>query len=170
MTMTLFLSDAQLLAQCEVRTTRGSGPGGQHRNKTDSAVRLRHLPSGVTVIAEERRSQHQNKAVAIDRLRAAIATEVRTEMERAAFFPPPWFAGCKNKAGRLKLGMRDERFWPTAALVLDVLLACAGRMSDAGGLLGISTGNLSDFLTGESKLMEAANRIRERFELGRLRV
>ncbi len=56
------LTDEQLLAQCEVDTYRASGPGGQKRNKTSSAVRLRHLPSGLLVIAEESRSQHENKA------------------------------------------------------------------------------------------------------------
>ena len=59
------LTDAQLLAQCEVDTYRASGPGGQKRNKTSSAVRLRHPPSGLIVIAEESRSQHENKAKAL---------------------------------------------------------------------------------------------------------
>ena len=63
------LSDAQLLAQCEVDTYRASGPGGQKRNKTSSAVRLRHLPSRMLVIAEESRSQHENKARALRRTR-----------------------------------------------------------------------------------------------------
>jgi protein subunit release factor B len=52
------LSDDELLRQCAVDTYRASGPGGQKRNKTSSAVRLRHLPSGLSVIAEESRSQH----------------------------------------------------------------------------------------------------------------
>ena len=59
------LTEDQLLAQCEVDTYRASGPGGQKRNKTSSAVRLRHLPSGLLVIAEESRSQHENKAKAL---------------------------------------------------------------------------------------------------------
>src|SRR5882762_7616648 len=71
------LSDAQLLAQCEVDTYRASGPGGQKRNKTSSAVRLRHLPSGLIVIAEESRSQHENKAKALRRLRQAFMLKLR---------------------------------------------------------------------------------------------
>ncbi len=59
---------------------RASGPGGQHRNKVESGVRLTHLPSGVVVQATERRSQHQNREVALRRLAAALA-------ERAK--PPP---------------------------------------------------------------------------------
>src|SRR3974377_1787756 len=71
------LTDDQLLAQCEVDTYRASGPGGQKRNKTSSAVRLRHPPSGLIVIAEESRSQHENKAKALRRLRKAFFLELR---------------------------------------------------------------------------------------------
>src|SRR5919108_1713397 len=75
------LSDAQLLEQCAVDTYRASGPGGQKRNKTSSAVRLRHLPSGLIVIAEESRSQHENRARALRRLRQAIYLKVRNQLD-----------------------------------------------------------------------------------------
>src|SRR5947209_11911928 len=78
------LSDAQLLAQCEVDTYRASGPGGQKRNKTSSAVRLRHPPSGLLVIAEESRSQHENKAKALRRLRQALYLKLRDELAEDA--------------------------------------------------------------------------------------
>src|SRR5947207_11581319 len=71
------LSDSQLLEQCEVDTYRASGPGGQKRNKTSSAVRIRHLPSGMIVIAEESRSQHDNRAKALKRLRQALFLQLR---------------------------------------------------------------------------------------------
>ena len=71
------LTDEQLLAQCEVDTYRASGPGGQKRNKTSSAVRLRHTPSGLLVIAEESRSQHENKARALRRIRQALYLKLR---------------------------------------------------------------------------------------------
>src|SRR5918993_4232639 len=71
------LTDPQLLAQCEVDTYRASGPGGQKRNKTSSAVRLRHPPTGLVVIAEESRSQHENKAKALKRLRRALFLDLR---------------------------------------------------------------------------------------------
>ena len=74
------LSDAQLLAQCEVDTYRASGPGGQKRNKTSSAVRLRHLPSGLIVIAEESRSQHENRARGLRRMRQALYLKIREEL------------------------------------------------------------------------------------------
>ncbi len=69
----LALPEAALLAECEETFFVGGGPGGQHRNKTASAVRLVHRPTGVTVTATERRSQAQNRSAALERLRAALA-------------------------------------------------------------------------------------------------
>src|SRR6266705_2751583 len=71
------LSDGQLLAQCGVDTYRASGPGGRKRNKTSSAVRMRHLPSGLIVIAEESRSQHENRARDLRRIRQALYLKIR---------------------------------------------------------------------------------------------
>jgi protein subunit release factor B len=65
-------SDADLLRECEIDTFRSSGPGGQHVNKTESAVRLRHIPSGVVVTSQQHRSQHQNKALCLRKLREKI--------------------------------------------------------------------------------------------------
>ncbi len=65
-------SDAALLAECQVETFRAGGPGGQHQNVTDSAVRLRHLPSGLTVTCRAQRSQYLNKMDALRRLRLKL--------------------------------------------------------------------------------------------------
>jgi ribosome-associated protein len=68
----LRLSDEALLRSCEETFFVGSGPGGQHRNKTASAVRLSHPATGLSVTATERRSQSQNRSVALLRLQAAL--------------------------------------------------------------------------------------------------
>jgi ribosome-associated protein len=65
-------SNDDLLAQCDVETFRAGGPGGQHQNVTDSAVRLRHRPSGVTVTCRAQRSQYLNKMDALRRLRLKL--------------------------------------------------------------------------------------------------
>ena len=52
-----------------IETYRSRGPGGQRKNKTETAVRLKHLPSGITVVATEHRSQAQNRKLAFERLR-----------------------------------------------------------------------------------------------------
>ena len=72
----LALEADALLAQCDVDVYTGGSPGGQHRNKTESAVRLTHPPAGVTVTATERRSQQENREVALERLRLAALTYV----------------------------------------------------------------------------------------------
>ncbi|MDT4898944.1 MAG: hypothetical protein QOH25_4021 [Acidobacteriota bacterium] len=66
-------ADEDLLRECEVDTFRSSGPGGQHVNKTETAVRLRHLPSGVVVTSREERSQHRNKSLCLQKLRERVA-------------------------------------------------------------------------------------------------
>jgi protein subunit release factor B len=65
-------SDDDLLRECEVETFRSSGPGGQHVNKTESAVRLTHSPTGLVVTSQQERSQHRNKQVALAKLRKKI--------------------------------------------------------------------------------------------------
>src|SRR4030095_7754392 len=83
----LLASDDALVAQCDVDRYRASGPGGQHRNKTESAVRLRHRATGVTAIGEDSRSQGENRLHAVRRLRAAIALEVREPVELERYAP-----------------------------------------------------------------------------------
>ncbi len=162
------LSDAQLLAQCEVDTYRASGPGGQKRNKTSSAVRLRHSGSGLIVIAEESRSQHENRARALRRLRQALYLKIRDDLPAASLRPESLqqledYQEARQPNGRLDLGRRDPRFWPAAGIVLDVLAAVHGRVSEAAAALGISTGNLIDFLAVNPKVWEQANHLRSRF-------
>jgi RF-1 domain len=162
------LSDAQLLEQCAVDTYRASGPGGQKRNKTSSAVRLRHPPSGLIVIAEESRSQHENKARALRRLRQALYLKVRDDL------PPDTltldvlkvrddYRQARDGDGRLHLGRKDPRFWPAVGIVLDVLQALQARVSDAAAALGVSTGNLIAFLQTDPKVWEQANIMRAHF-------
>jgi hypothetical protein len=162
------LSDPQLLAQCAVDTYRDSGPGGQKRNKTSSAVRIRHLPTGLIVIAEESRSQHANRVKALKRLKQAFYLKLRDTLTQEQ-----WNADDSEKRmaiknaldhrGRLRMGQKNAQFCPVAGIVLDVMNMQEARVSDLAKLLEISTANLVEFLQTSPKLWEQANILRERF-------
>lgn len=79
--------DARLLAQCDIETFKASGPGGQHRNRRESGVRLRHRPTGLVVTATERRSQHRNREIALERLKRKLAARRRRRKRRVATRP-----------------------------------------------------------------------------------
>src|SRR6478752_4020035 len=86
------LSDEKLLEQCRWEAYRGSGPGGQKRNKTSSAIRVTHLPTKIQAIAEESRSQAENRLHAMRRIRHKLAMELRRDIDPLDFRPPAWLA------------------------------------------------------------------------------
>lgn len=73
-----------LARECEITFHRASGPGGQHRNKVETAVRVIHLPTGLIARASERRSREQNRREALRRLAEKIAARARKPRPRIA--------------------------------------------------------------------------------------
>lgn len=163
----LLLSDAELLAQCEVDTYRASGPGGQKRNKTSSAVRLRHGPTGLIVTAVESRSQHENRARALRRLRQALALTQRNAVVNGG--PPDFYVAALQRDPSLHVSSRHPDYLPIVQHVLDVFAARRGSLADAGEVLGISTGRLVRFLKDDDKLWQQANTMRSGLGLQPLR-
>lgn len=100
----LALPDEKLFEECDIDVFVASGPGGQHRNKTESGVRLVHRPSGIVVTATERRSQHENRGHAIDRLREKLKALTFVPKIRRATKPS---RGSKER--RLEGKKRDSR-------------------------------------------------------------
>ena len=76
------LNDDDLLNLCRVETMRAGGKGGQHVNTTDSAVRLTHIPTGVSVKVQRTRSQHENKVIALEILRGKLEKLNRVKKPR----------------------------------------------------------------------------------------
>jgi protein subunit release factor B len=108
----LALSDEALLAECRIDTFVGGGPGGQHRNKTESAVRLSHGPTGLSVTATERRSQLQNREAALERLRRVLAAVTHVPKARRPTRPTRGSQerriDSKKKAARKKADRRGD--------------------------------------------------------------
>jgi protein subunit release factor A len=97
-----------LKKNCDITTFRASGPGGQHKNVTDSAVRLKHRPTGIVVIGRRQRSQHQNMEDALQRLadrieeRKRAAKKVKRKPTRKSKAIRERELAGKKKRGRVK--------------------------------------------------------------------
>lgn len=171
----LALSDDELFNQCQFERFRVSGPGGQHRNKTDSAVRLTHEPTGVVGYASERRSQQQNRVVALARLRRKLALEIRRPVGLEMYHPPPALQRILPRSvkteipGKDRVGPNHREFWTGAALLLDLFDATQGSTADCASMLGCSSNQLTKLFASESHLWTAANAVRERHGLNPLR-
>eukprot|EP00897_Mesotaenium_endlicherianum_P010848 jgi/Mesen1/9792/ME000007S09844 len=176
----LVLSDSDLLRQCEVDTFRASGPGGQHRNKTESAVRLRHTPTGQVSQSSEQRSQHQNRATALSRLRQCIALKVRRQVDVEGFTAPPELLRILPPSARKgglppgvqHIGPNHRDFILGVRIVLDLLAASDCSVSNVAAILGrdivvwygvvyrVSTGALSKVITSEKNALQEVNDMR----------
>jgi hypothetical protein len=167
----LLASDDALIAQCEVDRYRASGPGGQHRNKTESAVRLRHKLSGVSAIGEDSRSQAENKMHAVRRLRAAIALQVREPVRLDGYVPSPRLAALVA-GGTAPLGARTRltgEYWTAMAELLDLLVTGELEIGTTAQRLGITTGALSKLLLHDEQVGRAVNDLRRARQMRPLR-
>jgi protein subunit release factor B len=103
-------TDLEILKkQVVIKTYKSSGPGGQRKNKTETAVRLTHLPSGVTVIATEYRSQAQNRKLAFERLQERIIKLNRRKKRRIPTAVPLGAIEKKNDEKRLSSAKKRLR-------------------------------------------------------------
>ena len=73
--------------EIEVTFFKSSGPGGQHKNVTESAVRIRHIETGIVVVSSASRSQHRNRQIALDELERRIELRNRRQKPRVATRP-----------------------------------------------------------------------------------
>ncbi len=159
----LLLDEKLLVKQCRMDTYTASGPGGQKRNRTYSAVRIIHQETGLSAIAEESRSQTQNKQKALQRLKKIIALHIRAGPERTLQELNQDGQQLFLQEASVKINTRNPRYPLYCAVILDVVYRQDGKISEAAKQLGISTGKLNKFLSRDKDLLVAANRLREYF-------
>lgn len=164
-TQFLDMDDEALLRQCREECFRASGPGGQHRNKTDSAVRLSVLGGAVVGLCSEHRSQHRNRAEALRRLRIALAMDLRLPMAENISGDMP---DAPSKES-WKLGRKDHRYAGFIAHLLDVLSHHDWAVGLAAETLGTSTGKLIRMLSRDPQLWNVVNQARAKLGLVNLR-
>jgi hypothetical protein len=158
----LLATDDALIAECDVDRYRASGPGGQHRNKTESAIRLRHRDTGVSAIGEDSRSQSENKLHAVRRLRSAIALQIREPLELDGFVASPRLAALVA-GGTAPLGERTRlsgEYWAAIGELLDLLVSGALEIGTTAQRLGITTGALSKLLLHDAQVARVVNDLR----------
>jgi hypothetical protein len=141
----------RLLRDCEVRHERRRGPGGQHRNKTESAVVIRHLPTGVEGQAAERRSQFDNHRNAVKRLRLNLALMVRTASLAQTAPTALWRSRCRD--GKIEVSAEHEDFPAMLAEAMDVLLSRNVHVSGTAEQLGCTSSQLLKLLKKEPRAL-----------------
>jgi hypothetical protein len=157
------LDPDRLAAQCETTRTRRSGPGGQNRNKVETAVVVVHRPTGLVAEANERRTQGENRRAALFRLRLNLAREIRRPVEPGTSPSLLWQSRCRD--GRISVNPEHDDFPTLLAEALDVLEAHALDLKAASAVLGCTPSQLTKFLKTDSRALAWLNDRRHRLGL-----
>ncbi|HUS63367.1 MAG TPA: peptide chain release factor-like protein [Kofleriaceae bacterium] len=161
----LALADAALLAQCQVDRMRGSGPGGQKRNKTESSVRVRHAATGLFALSGESRSQHENKARALRRLRERIAFDLREPVELEGYGTPPALAALleQEQVRKSEKWLRSEEYLRAVGHLVDLYQAVGCSLPDAAQRLAVPQGRLDRIVRVDPRLGRKLGELKNAF-------
>jgi hypothetical protein len=154
----------ELAAECDFMATRRSGPGGQNRNKVETAVVLVHRPTGMRAEASERRTQGENRQEAIKRLRIELALTYRLAVPREDNgryqATPLWQTRCRGS--RLAISTRHEDYPALLAEALDVIFAYSDDVKAASRELGCTPSQLIKLLKQAPRALGLVNERRKR--------
>jgi hypothetical protein len=160
------LDENNLMAHCQTRRERRSGPGGQHRNKVETAIVITHIASGIKGEASERRSQAQNRQKALHRLRVNLALRIRLPVQEEI---PSGVWQQHTQSGKIVVN-RDHRNFPTLlAEALDVLEAETMDARSVSERLGCTPSQLVKLLQSEPRAILQVNQQRQAAGLHALR-
>jgi hypothetical protein len=154
-----------LLKQCDETRTRRGGPGGQHRNKVETAVVLVHRPTGLSAEASERRSQAENRRVALWRLRLLLAVSHR---EPPAATPSSLWQS-RLRGQQLSIAADHDDYPALVAEAIDRLAMVGFEMGPAADALAVSMSQLTKLFRKMPAAWVAVNRLRGEAGLPRLK-
>jgi len=146
----LRLDDDALFQACRHEFFKAQGRGGQKRNKTSNAIRLTFIPNGITVTDCSGRSQHQNRAIALNRLRCELAMQVRSP-------------DIPEVPADMSIKNPDYPLW--IARIIDLLDLNGFDMKPVAEAMGISRSRLLKLLTRDKILWQFMNQCREKLGL-----
>ena len=152
-----FLDPEDLLKQCQKKSYRDSGPGGQHRNKVETGVELLHLPTQIVGRASERRSQQDNARIALKRLRLQLALDHREEWESIS-----QIMASRAQGSKIICSPDHTDFPALLSEVLDILHQSDHEPKEVASCLEISLSQLIKFLKKEPRAFQQLNNIRQK--------
>jgi len=151
-------STGEILEECEIQRSKGSGPGGRKADRTETEIQLKHPPTGLTVSCGKTRSQHKNRELAVRKLKQQYAMVKRHRIRLDDLTVPPSLQQYVKNGLRIKKSNPHYPF--LVKFVLDVLHSSEERLSETGDCIGASTNELTRFLKDDHTLHERADRIR----------
>ena len=149
------LSVNELVKDCHVRRQRRSGPGGQHRNKVETAIVITHTPTGIQGAASERRNQAENRKHALFRLRINLALHLRTSRNKQSEL---WNSRTSNK--RITINPQHAEFPAVLAEALDVIVNQGLDMKRAAEILSVSSSQLIKLIKADNLAWQHLNQLR----------
>lgn len=157
--------DESLFTECEMRRERRGGPGGQRRNKVETAIVLIHKPTATRVEAAERRSAEDNRRAALFRLKLALAREIRCSPGEA----PSVLWQSRSTGGRIRINAQHTDFPAILAEAFDAVVHLDFDLADASAFLGCTTSQLKKLLQQDPPAWQHMQAARDAAGLRRLK-